>query len=82
MWGCMDAPSAPFDTTPDPSGPDELRCPQCRDTDLLPLGRVVAERSGVWGLYRCRRCTTEMWLQAAQPLAPPEAPLPEPRPVN
>jgi hypothetical protein len=74
MGECMRAPSAPFDATPDPSGPDELSCPQCPDTDLLPLGRVFADRSGVCGPYRCRRCTTKMWLPTARAMALPEAP--------
>ena len=67
----LEQPSAPFDATLAPSGPDELSCQQCRYTDLLPLGRVVADRSGVWGLYRCRRCTTEMWLRTAERASDP-----------
>jgi len=52
---------APFDGIPVPTNSSAI-CPQCRSTNLLAVGRVFANRSGVQGLYRCGRCATEAWL--------------------
>ena len=59
----MSGPSTPFDAVPVQSEPPAPICPQCKSTDLLALGRVFANSSGVRGLYRCPRCTTEAWLR-------------------
>ena len=58
----MSDPLPPLDSSPVPSDPWMLVCPQCRSIDLLALGRVFANTAGVQGLYRCRRCLTETWL--------------------
>ena len=58
--GAKRAPSDGFDTI---LPPGELLCPHCGSTDLVGLGRVFATKSGVEGLYRCRRCVMEMWLR-------------------
>jgi hypothetical protein len=49
---------------PDPS-PDEARerlCPKCRSTDILALGRVLADSTAVRSAYRCRGCAAEFLL--------------------
>jgi hypothetical protein len=39
------------------------RCPQCRGTDILPLGRVLADSTGrIRSTYRCRGCAREFML--------------------
>ena len=38
-------------------------CPQCRSADLLALGRVLADNTGmIRSAYRCRECATEFLL--------------------
>jgi hypothetical protein len=45
------------------SGPPDARtCPQCRSADLLALGRVLADHTGIRSTYRCRACATEFLL--------------------
>jgi hypothetical protein len=44
-------------------GPTDARtCPQCRSADLLALGRVLADATGIRSVYRCRVCATEFFL--------------------
>ena len=39
------------------------RCPQCRSDDLLALGRVLADTTGmIRSAYRCRECAKEFLL--------------------
>jgi DNA-directed RNA polymerase subunit RPC12/RpoP len=39
------------------------RCPQCRSGDLLALGRVLADTTGmIRNAYRCRECAEEFLL--------------------
>jgi hypothetical protein len=47
------------------AGPTDARariCPQCRSADLLALGHILADNTGVRGSYRCRACATEFLL--------------------
>jgi hypothetical protein len=38
----------------------ELRlCPHCLSVDVVALGRVTADSTGVRSGYRCRRCSTD-----------------------
>jgi hypothetical protein len=37
-------------------------CPQCHSVDLLALGRVLADTTGIRSTYRCRECATEFLL--------------------
>jgi DNA-directed RNA polymerase subunit RPC12/RpoP len=39
------------------------RCPQCRSADILALGRVLADTTGMLrSAYRCRECAREFLL--------------------
>jgi transposase-like protein len=49
------------DTGP-PKETRERICPQCRSADLLALGRVLADNTGIRSAYRCRGCATEFLL--------------------
>jgi hypothetical protein len=40
----------------------ERICPQCHSADVLPLGRVLANTTGIRSVYRCRECATEFFL--------------------
>jgi len=45
------------------SGPDELSCPQCHSAEIVALGPVRGDPSGVWSAYRCYGCgLKEFWL--------------------
>ena len=48
------------DSSPGPT--DARTCPQCRSTDLVALGRVLADSTGIRSTYRCRACATEFLL--------------------
>ena len=46
-----------------PPGSSRERCPQCRGTDILALGRVLADSTGmIRSTYRCRGCAREFML--------------------
>jgi hypothetical protein len=45
-----------------PTEPRACICPQCRSADLLALGRILADNTGVRSGYRCRACATEFFL--------------------
>lgn len=50
--------------------PKEIReriCPYCRSVDLLPLGRVLADNTGIRSEYRCRECAKEFLLLPTEP---------------
>jgi DNA-directed RNA polymerase subunit RPC12/RpoP len=52
----------------DPS-PKEARkrfCPRCSSADILALGRVLADSTGVRGAYRCRACAEEFMLLSTE----------------
>jgi hypothetical protein len=45
--------------------PKETReriCPHCLGADLLALGRVLADSTGIRSAYRCRQCANEFLL--------------------
>jgi hypothetical protein len=62
----------------------ERICPQCRSADLLALGRVLADNTGmIRSAYRCRECATEfLLLSTERPLDPERSLGPRDRPAN
>jgi hypothetical protein len=54
-----------FDVAHSSAGPTEPPariCPTCRSADLLALGRILADRTGIRSEYRCRACGREVML--------------------
>jgi hypothetical protein len=45
-----------------PTEPPARICPRCRSADLLALGRILADNTGIRSTYRCRACTREFML--------------------
>jgi hypothetical protein len=50
------------ESNPSPKETRERLCPQCHSADLLALGRVLADTTGIRSAYRCRQCATEFLL--------------------
>lgn len=49
-------------SSPSPKGTHERICPHCRSADILALGRVLADNTGIRSEYRCRECAKEFLL--------------------
>jgi hypothetical protein len=45
-----------------PTEPPARICPACRSADLLALGRILADNTGIRSMYRCRACGREVML--------------------
>jgi hypothetical protein len=55
-------------------------CPHCLSVDVVALGRVTADSTGVRSVYRCRRCSQEfLLLYADRRIGPPERRAPSPK---
>ena len=52
----------PNSSPPPPKETRERICPQCRSADILALGRVLADNTGIRSTYRFRACDKEFLL--------------------
>jgi transposase-like protein len=58
---------------PPPKETSERICPQCRSADILALGRVLADNTGmIRSAYRCRECAKEFLLLSTERRPGPE----------
>jgi len=62
----MDHPTIPSDPYPFPGEPAQPICPHCHSTDVLALGRVRADRTGIRSEYHCRECAKEFWPRSTE----------------
>ena len=48
--------------SPWPKEAREHICPHCRGADILTLGRILADSTGIRSAHRCRECATDFLL--------------------